>query len=199
MKKRVPSIEKRFADAVDEASRQLASLTIVKGRTVSVKGLRGWLFEQTVRTCLEEELEIRGISVAIEEQASIGGRASVDLVIGPVAIEIKSGGFFSDVSERYLRYRTTIEAKGWHYFYLTLGETYAPYVKIARRTFGSRRAFFLDQKGEWPRFVSEVVILLRAKKEKPNKSPEPTPRLGAIRTFVRRAKPSGNSRGVAHL
>jgi hypothetical protein len=32
-----------------------------------------------------------------------------------------------------------------------------------------------------------------------NKAPEPTPRLEVIRSFVRRAKLSGNSRGVAHL
>jgi hypothetical protein len=37
------------------------------------------------------------------------------------------------------------------------------------------------------------------REEKPNKSPEPTPRLGVARSLFRRAKPSGNLRGVAHL
>jgi hypothetical protein len=35
--------------------------------------------------------------------------------------------------------------------------------------------------------------------KKPNKSPEPTPRLGVVRSVFSRAKHSGNSRGVAHL
>jgi hypothetical protein len=71
MKKRVSSIKQRFAEALNEASWQLASLATVKGRTGNMEGLRGWVFEQTIRTCIEEELESRGISVPIQEQASI--------------------------------------------------------------------------------------------------------------------------------
>jgi hypothetical protein len=46
-------------------------------------------------------------------------------------------------------------------------------------------------------FVVEVVE--RSVREKPNKALEPTPRLGGIRSLVRRAKLRGNLRGVAHL
>lgn len=158
------AIERRFESALIEASQKLESLAIIRGRPVSLKGLRGWIFEQTVRTCLEEELEKRGIAAAITEQASIGGRATVDLLIGSIAIEIKVAGFFNDVGERYLSYRKTIEAKGWEYFYLTLSETYMPYREVARRAFGKERAFFLSEKGEWSRFIVKVVRILREKK-----------------------------------
>jgi len=161
MKTHSLSIEKRFENALSDANERLASLAIVRGRPINLKGMRGWVFEQTVRTCLEEELEKHGISVAVKEQVPISGRATVDLLVGSVAIEVKAGGFFGDVSDRYLGYRKTIEAKGWHYFYLTLRETHDPYMKIAKRTFGKNRAFFLDQKNEWARFVSEVMPLLR--------------------------------------
>ena len=161
MKSRPLSVEKRFEGALADANRRLAALAIVRGRPISLKGMRGWIFEQTVRTCLEEEIEKRGISVAVQEQVAIRGRATVDLLFASVAIEVKVGGFFDDVGERYLDYRKAVEAKGWRYFYLTLFENYEPYVKIARRTFGNNRAFFLDQKGEWTRFISEVMPLLR--------------------------------------
>jgi len=135
-----------------------------------LKGLRGWIFEQTVRTCLEEELEKCGISTSVREQVPIGGRASVDLLISTAAVEVKAAGFFDDVGERYRGYRDLIEAKGWQYFYLTLGETYEPYAKIARSTFGKNRAFFLDQKGDWDRFLSEVMGIVKAKSKSLAKS-----------------------------
>lgn len=165
MNTRSLSVQGRFEGALADANRRLASLTILRGRPISLKGLRGWIFEQTVRTCLEEEMEKRGISALVQEQAPIRGRATVDLLIASVVIEVKVAGFFDDVSERYLGYRKAVEAKGWHYFYLTLEESHKPYVKIARRTFGKDRAFFLDQKGEWSRFVSTVMRLLKTKKE----------------------------------
>ena len=160
--KTTPSVEDRYYAALAEAEKKLSTLEVVCGRPINLKGLRGWIFEQTVRTCLEDEIERHGIDAEISEQARIGGRATVDLLFGHVAIEVKTGGFFSDVGDRYLSYRKAIEAKGWHYFYLTLEESYSPYAKIAERTFGNKRAFFLDRKGEWGRFLSEILPLLKA-------------------------------------
>ncbi|HXR07905.1 MAG TPA: hypothetical protein VN765_11285 [Candidatus Acidoferrum sp.] len=174
MNTRPLSVKTRFEGALADANRRLASLAIVRGRPISLKGIRGWIFEQTVRTCLEEEMEKRSISVAVQEQAPIGGRATVDLLIASVAIEVKVAGFFADVSARYRGYRKAVEAKGWHYFYLTLGESYERYVKIARRTFGKDRAFFLDQKGDWARFVSEVMRILKRKEPKTALGPTAT-------------------------
>jgi hypothetical protein len=53
---------------------------------------------------------------------------------------------------------------------------------------------------EIEQFVALLLIEIEsAKNEAANKSPEPTPRLGVVRSLFRRAKSSGNSRGVAHL
>jgi hypothetical protein len=45
-----------------------------------------------------------------------------------------------------------------------------------------------------PRFLDQ-----RRHRKMANKSPEPTPRLGVMRALFRRAKHTGNLRGVAHL
>jgi len=50
------SVEERYSDAIKEVEQKLASLDVVCGRKVNLKGLRGWIFEQTVRTCIEEEI-----------------------------------------------------------------------------------------------------------------------------------------------
>jgi hypothetical protein len=61
----------------------------------------------------------------------------------------------------------------------------------------------VDVKREILRILSEKItagsLAAMYLKKRPNKSPEPTPRLGVIRSLVRRAKSRGNSRGVAHL
>lgn len=160
MKSKSLSVETRYLDAMDEVQRTLASLSIVRGRPITVKGLRGWVFEQTVRTCIEEELTAMGVTVTVQEQVSIGGRATVDLLIGSIAIEVKAAGFCQNVSERYAGYRRLVEAKGWQYFYITLQETYKPYVQIAVDIFGQNRAFFLDQEDGWKLFISEIAAVL---------------------------------------
>jgi hypothetical protein len=158
------SLHDRYEKALAQTKKKLASVDFLRGRPVSIKaGLRGWVFEQLVRSLLEEEFETRGLNPEISEQQSIGGRARVDLVIGRLAIELKSSGFYSDVESQYAEYRRRVEEKGWEYFYLTLDEAYAPYIKSARRVFGAKRAFFLNKSGEWRRFVAEVVLALKKK------------------------------------
>jgi len=76
---------------------------------------------------------------------------------------VKAAGFFGDESERYSKYRKAVEAKGWHYFYLTLCESYKPYVQVARNVFGENRAYFLDQKESWDIFIYEIVLILELK------------------------------------
>jgi hypothetical protein len=55
----------------------------------------------------------------------------------------------------------------------------------------------------WPAHTGHhhtaFLITVASIQEEPNKSLEPTPRLGVVRSFFRRAKLSGNLRGVAHL
>lgn len=158
----------RYLGVLAAAEERLSGLEVAGGRPVNVKGLSGWVFEQTLRTCLEEELAKLGLSPEFEEQASLGGRARVDLRIGTIAVEIKAAGFFGDEGERYSSYRARAEAKGWHYLYVTLHETYAPYVEVARQAFGADNAFFLDRDGDWERFVARVAELLQRVADMPS-------------------------------
>ena len=155
-----PNIQERYKRALAEAESLLSGLDIARGRPVKVKGLNGWVFEQVLRTCIDEELAGLGLTPEFEEQASLGGRSRVDLRVGTVAVEIKAAGFFGNEGGRYSRYRVRAEAKGWRYLYVTLHETYAPYVDVARQAFGADNAFFLDRYGEWGRFVARIAELL---------------------------------------
>jgi hypothetical protein len=58
------------------------------------------------------------------------------------------------------------------------------------------REVFVRASGEG---VSEVIERSMGFARSPNKSPEPTPRLGVVRSLFWRAKLRGNPRGVAHL
>lgn len=72
----------------------------------------------------------------------------------------KALGSFGSDAEKYSKYRAKVEERGWKYFYLTRSETYNPYRLEAVSTFGKERTFFLDTKGDWPRFVKEVARTL---------------------------------------
>ncbi len=98
-----------------------------------------------------------GIFPAIKEQVPLYGRTKIDLLVGRMAIEIKSLGSFGDDSRKYSGYRTKVEERGWVYCYLTRSETYYPYRLTAQTAFGKERSFFLDTEGDWERFVKEVL------------------------------------------
>jgi len=151
------TVEKLYQDNLLAAYQLLASLTVAEGRKPSTKGLNGWVFEQTVRHCLSQELKLLEVSPIIEEQVPLYGRTKIDLLVGGVAIEIKARGSFGDDARKYSEYRSKIEERGWVYFYLTLGESYNPYRLATESAFGKDRAFFLDTAGDWERFVKEVV------------------------------------------
>jgi hypothetical protein len=160
--KATPSVTERYEKALAQASEALSSLDVVRGRPTNInRGMRGWILEHTVRSCLEDEFKKRGLAPQILEQQSIGGRAKVDFVIDSVALEVKVSGFYSDVGPVYRDYRKRVEARGWSYFYLTLEERYTPNILSARAAFGRNRAFFLDKPGSWDRFLSELVRVLK--------------------------------------
>jgi hypothetical protein len=167
-----PNIESRYLKAQEQTVRLLATLDFAHGEP-KVRGLNGWVFEQIVRDCIERELKKSKISCAISEQESIGpGRATVDLVVGSVALEIKASGFYdSSVETKYAGYRKKVEKKGWEYFYLTLYEDYEPYRQIAKRVFGRNRFFVLSDDGEWECFSRELI---RSLKKNFNHAPDPT-------------------------
>jgi hypothetical protein len=151
------TIESRYIEAEAQAYKLLESLDVAHGKPTKIRGLSGWVFEQTVRSGIEAELKKKKIKCEISEQVSIGGRAKIDLVIGNVALEIKVSGFYDNIEEKYSEYRKRIEKKGLAYFYVTLYEDWLPNLKMAARVFGSKKVFVLSNPRDWKRLVSELV------------------------------------------
>ena len=132
-------------------------MPVAEGREPSFTGLSGWIYEQTICYCLSQELKALGIPPSISQQEPLYGRVKIDLLVGRVAIEIKSLGSFGDDAKKYSKYRTKVERKKWVYCYLTRSETYQPYRLAVEEAFGEKRTFFLDTPGDWKRFVEEVL------------------------------------------
>jgi hypothetical protein len=152
----------QFESNLKTAKGSLASLEFCCSEEPSFQGLSGWIFEQTVQDCLRKELKALGIRAEIQEQASLGGRAAVDLLIGSaVAIEIKAKGLFDrNAASRYCKYRVAAEERGYCYLYLTLQESYLPYRKAMLEALGQENTFFLDTPGDWSRLVKRAIQLL---------------------------------------
>ncbi len=151
-------IEALYKDALSEAHHRLSAIPVARGRIPSVRGLGGWIYEQTIRSCIEDELNAEGRKFEIHEQVRLHGRARLDLVIGNIAIEIKHGGIFgkSD-ADKYRVYREKVESMGKRYLYLTAQESHQPFRDMAVDIFGAKNAFFLDTPGSWQRFVEAVA------------------------------------------
>jgi hypothetical protein len=156
-------VDKLYKENLSAARKLLASLPVAEGRQPTTKGLNGWVYEQTIRHCLFEELKESGITPTIEEQVPLHGRTKVDMLVGKVAIEIKALGIFGNDARKYSGNRVKAEESGWSYFYVTRGESYSPYRAAMQSTFGKERAFFLDTPGDWERFVKEVLRNYEAK------------------------------------
>jgi hypothetical protein len=150
-------VDTLFTASLSTAHNLLASLPVAQGRQPTTKGLNGWVYEQTIRYCLCEELAELGLSPTVKEQVPLRGRVKVDLLVGAVAIEIKALGIFGKEAPKYSGYRVAAETSGWSYFYVTRGESYRPYRAAMQSAFGEERTFFLDTPGNWERFVTEVL------------------------------------------
>ncbi len=155
-------VRKLYDQNLSLAKVKLAELNVYCGRTPNFGGLSGWVFEQTIQYCLRKELNGKGVKPEIAEQVSLGGRAKADLVIGKMAIKIKTSGLFGmgDV-ERYRRYRGVAQEMGLTYLFFTQTESYAPYHKGIVSALGAKNVFFLDEPGNWNRFVTRIVRELR--------------------------------------
>jgi hypothetical protein len=155
------SIQSLFESEKTEARDRLASLSVAGGRPPTVSGLNGWVYEQTIRSCIECELQGDHPNLKIEEQVQFLKRSKLDLVIGLVAIEVKSAGLFGQAdADKYRRYRKAVESSGKHFLYITSYETHIPYRELTVDIFGEDRAFFLDSSGTWERFIKTVLGLL---------------------------------------
>jgi hypothetical protein len=122
-------IVRTYEKSLEDALRILGNLAVARGRRPSFQGLSGWIFEQTIRSCLEDEFSSQMAALSAAEQVSLKGRAKVDLLLGEAAIEIKAAGFFGDESEKYYRYRVVAEDTGLTYLCVRLHESYKPYSK----------------------------------------------------------------------
>lgn len=157
MKYNEEAINRLYDETLAEARQRLSSLVVVAGSKPNIGGLNGWVFEQTIRYCLLEELMEFGQYQTIKEQVPLKGRVKIDLLIGNVAIKVKVAGSFGDDDRKYSSYRTKVEEKGWIYYYVTRAETFKPYRLATISAFGNERTFFLDTKGDWRRFVKAVA------------------------------------------
>ena len=105
------TIERQYDENLTEAQQRLSSLPMADGRKPNIGGLNGWVYEQTIRHCLSEELMKFRQSPIIKEQVSLYGRVKIDLLIGNIAIEVKGAGSFGAGDRKYSSYRAKAEEK----------------------------------------------------------------------------------------
>jgi len=152
-----------FKKNLGRAKKLLTKLPIFCGEKDDFSGLHGWVFEKTIQYCIREELKTKGIRTNFQEEINLGGRSRVDLVVGKTAIEIKLRGLFSSNSiEKYRNCKTLAKKQGYNcYIYLTLGESYRPYREGIINVLGKENTFFLDEAGEWTRFIDQLIYSLK--------------------------------------
>ena len=112
------SIRVLYEQNLDKACKLLTTLPVAEGREPRIKGLSGWVFQQTIHYCLSQELRSLGLSPEFREEVPLSGRAKIDLLVGGVvAIEIKSrGGFNKGYTEKYKRYKAEAEKRDGYIF-----------------------------------------------------------------------------------
>jgi hypothetical protein len=151
-----------FEKNLKQAKNHLSKLSIFCGRDASFAGLGGWVFEQTIQHCIRKELSAKLIKASVDEQVSLGGRAKADLLVGSIAIEIKSGGLFGATDiDRYRKYRKAAKAKGYKYIFISREETYKPYRDAIIKALGKKNVFFLNKPGEWHRVIDFLTFQLK--------------------------------------
>ena len=160
-------IKAEFEKNLEEAKKALTSLSFCKTPEVD-KLLKGWVFEQTVAKCLQEELsniskiEQQYKFSSFEIQDETKSRGTADLAIfykdRKYLVEIKHSGIFSKGdTEKYKKYRKLIEKNKFQYLYLSLKETHEPFAKECREVFGTENVFILDVDGDWERFIESII------------------------------------------
>lgn len=150
-------IDAIFAENLNLANQALLNLPVANGKKISLRGLNGWVYEQTIQFCLVEELALLSIRLPVEDQFKIKGRANADLLVGKTAIEIKAGGIFGNESEKYKKYKSILTERGFSYLYITKQESHEPYRKAMEEAFGENFCFFLSEKKSWENFVNTVL------------------------------------------
>ena len=150
------TVEALFQKSLIEAKELLARLGVYSGRSPSFTGLSGWVFEQTIQHCIREELRSRELTTEPVEQVGLGGRVKVDLLVGGIAIEIKTSGLFGrDEIPKYEKYQSEADTRGYRYVFLSRGET--TYRTGIIKALGQDNVVMLDGHGEWERFIGIIT------------------------------------------
>jgi len=155
----IEDIDKLHQTNLGQAVTKLKEIDVCCGVDPKFAGLNGWVFEQTIRYCIQKELEAKNISLKISEQVSLCGRAKADLLVGNTAIEIKTSGLFGmNGVERYKRYHSQAIEKGFNrYLYLTWEESHVKYRSGLDNALGKENVFYICDNGEWKRFIDVIL------------------------------------------
>jgi hypothetical protein len=161
-------IDAKFNKNLEEAKQVLLDLAFCQ--TVEVhKSLKGWVFEQTIAKCLQDEfnseikIEQQFKFSSFKEQEGKKCRGTADFAIDykgkKIFVELKQSGIFSsEDADKYKKYRKLIEKQdnGFRYLYLSQKETHNPYAEKCREVFGKENVFLLDVEGDWERFIESI-------------------------------------------
>jgi hypothetical protein len=159
------AVEILFQKSLLDAKEALRGLRVHSGREPSFSGLSGWVYEQTIRYCILNELKEKGIVAAqVLEQQPLGGRKKVDLLIDSTAIEIKTSGLFgSHEIDRYKTYQSLAAAIGYRYLLLSRGES--TYRTDLLKALGKDNVILLDERGgAWRRLIGIVAGGIKSKR-----------------------------------
>ena len=157
------TVKSKYITNLNKAIEGLKQLDVYCNRDIKIKGLNRWVLEQTIQSCIKEELTQQKIPYNFEEQFQLQSRIKVDLKIDDkILIEIKVSGIYSrNTEETYMKYKKIAEEKNFEYVYITLKEGYEHYHELMRNVFGNENAFFLDtDKNEWERFINRIINTL---------------------------------------
>lgn len=149
-----------YKRCLTQAKEKLREIDVFCNTDPTFGGLSGWVFEQTIQHCIQQELQLRGLEILITQQEPIIGRAKADLAVGKfAAIEVKTSGLFgmADV-EKYRKYREAALKKGFQrYLYLTWSENHIPYKIGLNEALGEENIFYIENTSEWSRFISVLA------------------------------------------
>ena len=159
-------INAEFEKNLEEAKKALTPLFFCETTEIP-KSLKGWVFEQTIAKCLQEEFnseieieqEFRFSSFEIQDGNKSRGTAdlAIDYKGKKLLVELKHTGIFDKEGiEKHKKYRKLIEDNGFRYLYLAKSETYEPYAEKYREVFGRENVFLLDVEGDWKRFIETI-------------------------------------------
>ncbi|MDE3236444.1 MAG: hypothetical protein KGO81_10855 [Bacteroidota bacterium] len=166
-------VKEIFNDNFIKASNVLKTLDFYSNRhtneEINFRGLVGWVFEETIFSCLNNELNSLNLRHELKVQFNLSSlfvigkksKGKADLYLHTdkqnYLIELKHTGVFGIADyDKYRKYREIVNNNNFKYLYLTKGESYEKFVTECKNIFGSENAFFLDKDGDWEKFINLI-------------------------------------------